>query len=168
MPLIYITFDIETLEITPSQSPFQIIFNPVRGINTETYYRTIHPQNITLSIQDVFITYMEKLIEFNENLGTPYYLPSHLEDLKDKSEYFEVPDLETRIPRHDIPHYWLQQDILQVINFQYRFFYNITLKDATIPQVKVFTHFLLKFFRFIINCFGNNTINKLTLTFLKY
>ena len=46
------------------------------------------------------------------------------------------------------PHYWLQQDILQVKNFQYRFFNNITLTDDTIPQVKVFTQFLLKFFRF--------------------
>ena len=56
---------LKTLEITPSQKPFQIIFNPVRGINTGTLYRTIHPQNITLSIQEVFITYMQKLIEFD-------------------------------------------------------------------------------------------------------
>ena len=91
---------------------------------------------------------MQKLIEFNENQDTPLYLPSHLEDLKNKSEYFEVPDLETRIQRHDNPHYWLQQDILQVKNFQYRFFYNITLNEDTIPQVKVSTQFSLKFFRF--------------------
>ena len=57
---------------------------------------------------------MQKLIEFNENQATPLYRPSHLEDLKHKSEYFEVPDLETRIQTHDNPHYWLQQDILQV------------------------------------------------------
>ena len=57
---------------------------------------------------------MQKLIEFNENQDTPLYRPSHLEDLKHKSEYFEVPDLETKILRHDNPHYWLQQDILQV------------------------------------------------------
>ena len=88
---------------------------------------------------------MEKLIEFNENQDTPLYLPSNLNDLKHKSDYFEVPDLETRIQRHDNPHYWLQQDILQV---KYRFFYNITFNEDTIPQVKVFTHFLLQFFRF--------------------
>ena len=64
------------------------------------------------------------------------------------NEYFEVPDLETRIQRHDNPHYWLQQNILQVKNFQYRFFYKITLNEDTIPQVKIFTQFLLKFFRF--------------------
>ena len=73
--LYYIRY--KTLEVTPSQNPFQVIFNPVKGISTRTYYRTIHPQNITLSIQDVFITYMQKLIEFNENQATPLYLPFH-------------------------------------------------------------------------------------------
>ena len=91
---------------------------------------------------------MQKLIEFKENQDTPLYRPSHLEDLKHKSEYFEVPDLETKIQTHDNPHYWLQQDILQVKNFQYRFFNNITLTNDNIPQVKVFTQFLFKFFRF--------------------
>ena len=52
--LFYIRY--KALEVTPSQNPFQIIFNPVKRISTGTYYRTIHPQNITLSIQDVFIT----------------------------------------------------------------------------------------------------------------
>ena len=91
---------------------------------------------------------MEKPIEFNENQDTPLYLPSHLNDLKTKSEYFEVPDLKTRIQRHDNLHYWLQQDKLQVKNFQYRLFYNITLNEDTVPQVKVFTQFLLMFFTF--------------------
>ena len=110
--LCYIRY--KTLEKTPSQSPFQIIFNPVKGINTGTCYRTIHPQNITLSIQDVFITYMQKLIEFNKNQDTPFDLPPHLEDLRHKSDYFDVTDLETKLQRHDNPHYWLQQDIEQI------------------------------------------------------
>ena len=120
----------------------------MKGINTGTYYRTIHPQNITLSIQDVFITYMHELIEYKENQDTPLYLPSHLEDLKHKSEYFDDPDLETKIQSYDNPQYWLQQDILQVKNFQYRFLYNITLNDDIIPQIKVISQFLLKFSRF--------------------
>ena len=91
---------------------------------------------------------MQKLIEFNENQETPPYLPSHLEDLKHKFDYFEVPFLETRVQTHDNPHYWLQQDILQAKLFQYRFFNIITLTDDTIPQVKILTQFLLKFFRF--------------------
>ena len=91
---------------------------------------------------------MDKLIEHNENLGTPVYLPSHLETLKETHEYFEVPDLETKISRHNNPHYWLQHDILQIKQFQYRFFQNIILNEDTVPQIKVFSHFLLKFFRF--------------------
>ena len=144
--LYYIRY--KTLEITPSQTLFQVIFNPVKRISSGTFYRTIHPQNFTLSIQDVFHTYMQKLIEFNENQDTPLYRPSHLQDLRHRSEYFEVPDLDTKVQRHDNSHYWLQRDILQIKNFQYRFFNNIILTDDTIPQVKIFTQFLLKFLRF--------------------
>ena len=144
--LYYIRY--KTLEITPSQTPFQVIFNQVKGITSGTFYRIIHPQNITLSIQDVFHTYMQNLIEFNENQDTPLYRPSHLQELKHRSEYFEVPDLDTKVQRHDNPHYWLQRDILQIKHFQYRLFNNIILTDDTIPQVKIFTQFLIKFLRF--------------------
>ena len=144
--LYYIRY--KTLGITSSQTTFQVIFNPVKGISSGKFYRTIHPQNITLSIQDVFRTYMQKLIEFNENQDTPLYCSSHLQELKHRSEYFEVPDHDTKVQRHDNPHYWLQRDILQIKNFQYRFFNNIILTDDTIPQVKIFTQFLLKFLRF--------------------
>ena len=144
--LYYIRY--KTLEITPSQTPFQVIFNPVKGIISGTFYRTIHPQNITLSIQDVFHTYMQKLIEFNENQDTPLYRPSHLQELKHRSEYFEVSDFDTKVQRHGNPHYWLQRDILQIKHFQYRFLNNIILTDDTIPKVKMFTQFLLKFLRF--------------------
>ena len=48
---------------------------------------------------------MDKLIEHNENLDTSVYLPSHIESLKAKHEYFEVPDLETKISRQNIPHF---------------------------------------------------------------
>ena len=75
-------------------------------INTETFYRTILlPQNITLSIQNLFVSYMNKLIEHIDNLDLPLYLPSYLESLKEKHEYYKVPNLETRIQRHDNPHY---------------------------------------------------------------
>ena len=144
--LYYIQY--KTLDITPSQIPFQVIFNPVKGINSGTFYRTIHPKNITLSIPDVFHIYMQKLIEFNENQDTPIYRPSHLQELKHHSDYFEVPDLDTKVQKHDNPHYWLQRDILQIKQFQYRFFNDIILTDDTIPQVKIFTHFLFKFLRF--------------------
>ena len=74
----------ETLEIKPSQTPFRSIFNPIPGVNTGIFYKTIHPQSITLSIQDVFITYLDKLIEHSENLELLLYLISHLESLNEK------------------------------------------------------------------------------------
>ena len=61
---------------------------------------------------------MDTLIEQNENLDTPIYLHFHLGSLKEKNEYFEVSDLEAKISRHNNPHYWLQQDILQIKPFQ--------------------------------------------------
>ena len=90
---------------------------------------------------------MDKLIKHNENIDTPVFLPSQPESLKGKHEFFEVPDLETKISRHKNPQYWLQQDIVQIKQFQYRFFQNIILNEDTVPQIKVFSHFLLKFFR---------------------
>ena len=108
----------------------------------------LFPRNLTLSIQDIFTSYLNKLIEHNENLDTSLHRPSLLESLQEKADYFDVPDLDTKVIRHNNPHYWLQQDFLQVTNFQYRFFQNISLDDDTIPQIKVFSHFLLKFFRF--------------------
>ena len=77
-----------------------------------------------------------------------FICPSHLQELRHRSEYFEVPDLDTKVPRQDNPPYWLQRDILQLKNFQYRFFNNIILTDDTIPEVKIFTQFLLKFRRY--------------------
>ena len=52
----------KTLEITSSQNHFQDIFNPVKGVSPGTYFRTIHPQNITLSIQEVFRTYIKHFL----------------------------------------------------------------------------------------------------------
>ena len=90
---------------------------------------------------------MNELIEHTENLDTPLYLSFQLESPKVKHEYFEVPDLEKTIHRHNNHHYWLQQDILQIKHFQYRFFQNIILNEDLVPQIKIFPHFLI-FFKF--------------------
>ena len=81
-------FRYKTLEITQSQQPFQVIFNPIPGINNETFYRTIHPRNLTIPIQNIFTSYINQLIEHNENLDTPIYRPSLLEELKAKVDLF--------------------------------------------------------------------------------
>ena len=70
-----------------------------------------------------------------------------LENL-DKTQFFELQDIETNLKRQNNPHYWLQQDILQIIQFQYRFFQNIILNEDIIPQINNYSQFLLKFFRF--------------------
>ena len=53
-------FRYKTLDITPSETTFQVIFDSVPGLNTDPFDGTIHPQSITLSIQDVFNTYIDK------------------------------------------------------------------------------------------------------------
>ena len=101
-------FRYKTLEITPPQQRFRIIFTPIQGVNPGTYFRTFYPRNLTLSIQDVFISYIDKLIEHNENLDATLYQPSHLESLKEKVDYFDVPDIHTKNQRHNNPQNWLQ------------------------------------------------------------
>ena len=91
---------------------------------------------------------MDKLAEHNENLDTPIYLPSHRENFKEKHDFLEVPDLETNVQRHDNPHYWLQQDKLQIKQFQYSFFQNIILNEDRVPEIKIFLHFQIKLFRY--------------------
>ena len=76
---------------------------------------------------------MNELIEFIENLDTPIHRPPILEDLQQKHQYFEVPDIDSQIKRQNNPHYWLQQDILQSTHFQYNFFQILTLNDDTVP-----------------------------------
>ena len=69
---------------------------------------------------------MNNLIEFNENLDTPLCRPSLLENIQQKHQYFEVPDIHSKITRQNKSHYWLQQDILQITQFQCHFFQNLT------------------------------------------
>ena len=80
---------------------------------------------------------MQKLIEFNENQDTPLYRPSHLQELKHRSEYFEVPDLDTKVQRHNNPHYWLQRDIVQITHL-----HSSADPSSSIFQSSIVTHML--------------------------
>ena len=71
-----------------------------------------------------------------------------METSKEKADYFDVPDIDTTTKRNNNTHYWLQQDILQSTTFQTKFFQNVILNDDTLPQIKLFSHFLLNYFRF--------------------
>ena len=126
----------KTLDINASQNPFQIVFNAVQNINIGTYYRAIYPQCIPIPLKEVFDTYLNKLIEHNENLGYPIYRPSYLEKLerlRENSDYFEVQNFETKIKRQDNPHFWLQQDTLQITNSSTDFSKNIILNEDIVP-----------------------------------
>ena len=67
------------------------------------------------------------------------YRLSHLEYLREKSKYFEVHDIETKIKHQNNPHIWLQQDILQITHFQYRFCKNIILNEDIVPQIEAYS-----------------------------
>ena len=91
---------------------------------------------------------MNKVIDINDNLHTLLYLPSLFENLQQKNQYFDVPNTDCKITRQNNPHYWLQQDIIQITHFQYNCFQIFTLNDDGIPQMQVIVRFFLKFFRF--------------------
>ena len=62
--------------------------------------------------------------------------------------HFEVPNLEQLRTIENKPHHLLETDLLQLKQFQYQFFHNITLNAQTIPQIRIFSLFLKNFFRF--------------------
>ena len=98
-------------------------------MNTGTYFRTIHQQTLTPSRQEVFTSYIDKLLEYNENLDQPSHWFSFLESLQEKQYYFEGQNLQTKFTRPENPQYWLQQDILPITQFQCNFFQNIILHN---------------------------------------
>ena len=62
---------------------------------------------------------------------------------------FDVEIIERLVNPEDNPHHWLQTDILRIQNFLYHYFKDLTLNDQTIPQIKVISLCLRKYFRFI-------------------
>ena len=61
---------------------------------------------------------------------------------------FDVEIIERLVNPEDNPHHWLQTDILRIQNFLYHFFKDLTLNDQTIPQIKVISLLLRKYFGF--------------------
>ena len=123
--------------------PISIIFND----NTNIYTKHIYPSNIFLPISQVFLAFLSKIEEMNNALDQPIFLPSAISELQSKESFFEIPNLEQLRQINDNPHYWLQTDLLQLKQFQYQFFHNITLNDKTIPQIRIYSLFLRKFLR---------------------
>ena len=79
---------------------------------------------------------------------TPKFSPNALDELERYINNFEVKIIERLVNPEDIPHHWLQTDILRIQNFLYHYFKDLTLNDQTIPQIQVISPFLRKYFRF--------------------
>ena len=86
----------------------------------------------------------------NHNLAheIPKFSPNALDDLQRYLNNFDVEIIERLVDPEDNPHHWLQTDILRIQNFLYQYFKDLTLNDQTIPQIKVISLLLRKYFRF--------------------
>ena len=78
----------------------------------------------------------------------PKFSPNALDDLQRYINNFDVEIIERLVDPEDNPHHWLQTDLLRIQNFLYHYFKDLTLNDQTIPQIKVISLFLRKYFRF--------------------
>ena len=86
--------------------------------------------------------------DHNLALETPKFSPNALDELERYINKFEVEIIERLVNPEDNPHHWLQTDILRIQYFLYHYFKYLTLNDQTIPQIKVISLFLRKYFRF--------------------
>ena len=127
---------------------FQITFPQQETSSIQTYRRTINPINLQIPIKEVFYAFLNRVKENNLALENPRYSPNALEELDRYIHNFEVGDIERIIATQNNPHHWLQADILRIQNFLYHYFKDITLNEQTIPQTKVISLFLRKYFRF--------------------
>ena len=86
--------------------------------------------------------------DHNIALETPKFSPNALNELEQYINNFELEIIGKLVNPEDNPHQWLQTDILRMQNFLYHYFKDLTLNDQTIPQIKVISLFLRKYFRF--------------------
>ena len=144
--LFYIRY--KDLTITTEYPAFQISF-PQQGPNSSHIYRrTINPINLPVPIKQVFHAFLNNVKDHNLALETPNISPNALDELQRYINNFDVEIIERLVNPEDNPHHWLQSDILRIQNFLYRYFKDLTLNDQTIPQIKVISLFLRKYFRF--------------------
>ena len=89
------------MDIDPSQNPIQsslILFKTLilERIKEKSTRKAFHLQF------KMFLLQIHKLKKYNENLEHPLYRPSHSENLRETSDYFEVKDIETKMKRQKI------------------------------------------------------------------
>ena len=110
--------------------------------------RTINPNNLQIPILQVFHAFLNKVKEYNLALKNPKFSPNALEEFEQYIHNFEVEDIERLVTTQNNPHHWVQADIIRIQNFLYHYFKDITLNEQTIPQTKLISLFLGKYFRF--------------------
>ena len=116
--------------------------------STQTNRRTVNPINLQNSIKEVCYAFLNRVKEYNSALENPRYSPNALEELEQYIQNFEVDEIERIVTTQDNPHHWLQADIIRIQSFLYHYFKDITLNEQTIPQIKLISLFLRKYFRF--------------------
>ena len=144
--LFYIRYKV--LTITEEYPTFQISFPQQKFNSSHIYRRTINPINLQVPIKQVFHAFLNNVKDHNLAHEIPKFSPNALDDLQRYIDNFDVEIIETLVNPEDNPHHWLQTDILQNQNFIYHYFKDLTLNDQTIPQIKVISLFLGKYFRF--------------------
>ena len=144
--LFYIRYKV--LTITEEYPTFQISFPQQKFNSSHIYRRTINPINLQVPIKQVFHAFLNNVKDHNLAHEIPKYSPNALDDLQRYIDNFDVETIETLVNPEDNPHHWLQTDILQIQNFIYHYFKDLTLNNQTIPQIKVISLFLRKYFRF--------------------
>ena len=116
--------------------------------STQTYRRTINPIYLQIHNKDVLYAFLNQVKEFNLALEKPKYSPNALQEHEQYIHNFEVEDIERIVITQDNPHHWLQIDIIRIQCFLYHYFKDMTLNEQPIPQIKLISLFLRKFFRF--------------------
>ena len=138
----------KVLTITDEYPTFQISFPQQKFNSSHIYRRTINPINLQVPIKQVFHAFLNNVKDHNLAHEIPKYSPNALDDLQRYIDNFDVETIERLVTPEDNPHHWLQADILRIQNFIYHYFKDLTLNDQTIPQIKVISLFLRKYFRF--------------------
>ena len=138
--------DTHSLVANSEEPPFSIPFTSLTT-RSDTFRKNIYPNNIYISVANVFTTFLNHLQEKNNLLPKHVFNPSFIQDLLQKESLFDLPSIEQfRTIEHN-PHHWLTTDILQIHQFQYQFFQNLTLNTKTKEQIQIYSLFLRKFFR---------------------
>ena len=128
------------------EPPFSIPFTS-STTRSDTFRKNIYPNNIYIPIANVFTTFLNHLQEKNNLLPKHVFNPSSIQDLLQKDSLFHLPNIEQFHHIENNPHHWLTTDILQIHQFQYQFFQNLTINTKTKEQIQIYSLFLRNFFR---------------------